>query len=55
MKVFLIICLSMLSFSLSVQEYDCDETKAPNLQEQKIVTQEKQVTLMKFAVILKEK
>ena len=30
MKVFLIICLSMLSFSLSVQEYDCDETKAPN-------------------------
>ena len=30
MKIFIIIYLCMLSFSLSVQEYDCEETKAPN-------------------------
>jgi len=30
MKTFLIICLCMISFSLSVEEIDCEETKAPN-------------------------
>jgi len=30
MKVFFVICLCMISFSLSVEEIDCEETKAPN-------------------------
>ena len=30
MKIFLIICLCLLSFSLSIQDIDCEETKAPN-------------------------
>ena len=30
MKIFLVICLSMLSFSLSVEDISCEETKAPN-------------------------